>query len=1351
MKLYRFFLFVFLFGSFQVAWAEKENFFFTDLGVKDGLSQQTVTLVFQDVDGYMWLGTRSGLNRYDGYDFKVYRKDYDDVHSLSGDYIMSVVQDKQHDIWVGTQQGLCRIDYETEEINRYSLGNNHPDDLYINALYCTAGDQLLVSTKNNSYIYDKERDSFRLLELFQIPPPKNITAMMEDNAGNLYLGTRKDGLWIYDKDFKLRRKLVHDSSDAHSLPSGYISYLTVEKSGRVWIVIEDKTLSCYDPENNHIVGIDGIKNVRQIVEWDDDQMLAGTFHGLSLLDKRTLNVTPINMNIREQGGLSHYSVLCLHKDRQKNLWVGTYSGGVNYYNKHNYRFNNITAQEFSGVIGMGVEDAAGNLWFATEGRGLLSYEPETGKQHNYLIHDQGSKTYSRNIIKSLLLEGNSILCATHGGEVYRFSIPDKKFKLLYNFGYNDIYALYRDSSGRLWIPTNTTEGLVVMDGNKKMTTLDAQQLHLDIGSITTILEIKKDYFLIGTVQHGMLKVKIEGEKIKKLSEADFGFGKDNYIWVTSIHRDNNNDVWVATNGAGLFLFDSELKLRKRYCKTNGLLDERVYTIMGKGSELWLMTSRELYLLDKEQERLNRFYSKSGIISGEFSISAGVTTRNGKLYMPGAQGFLVFDPTLLNMNNEKPPVLFTKLSLNNEIVKPDASQSLLKQKLQLQEELVLKHNQTNLTLGYTALNYIYPEQNQYAYKMEGVDNKWNYVDNRREAFYSNLKPGRYTFRVMASNNDGVWNEEGAQLRILVLSPLWLRWWAWLIYFALVTFLIYKIVLLRHRKHALERSLRLQQLEQETLAEFEQERTRFFTHVTHEFRTPLTLIINPLDELLQKYVHLAGVKDSLLLIRRNAQRLLSLVNSLMDIQKQQSGKVLPVLSNFDFVMFVQEIAHSFEAIAKTRAIHFECEVKPQFIPVRYDREKLEQVFFNLLSNAFKFTPSGGEVWIRVKLLDEAGVAVETEGRTLPVIAEQWLCIQIQDTGVGIDPEKADKIFEPFYQSGVDLHGQIVGSGIGLSLSKAIVEQHEGLIFARSLQQGTEIRVLIPYRCAPNQVVDENYIIEDEQEIEVANRKKSGILDTFETVFRTNYKLLLVEDNIEVLDYLQKQLSAEYTIITAKNGREALELAEKELPDMIISDVMMPEMDGVELCRRIKKDIRLCHMPVLLLTAKSMTMHIEEGFSAGADDYIAKPFSISLLKIRIRNIFANREQMKDIFGKKFSLESLGITVESADQTFMDRYIEIVKNNFQNSNLDVDMICQEMGMSRANFYKKLKSVTDLSPAEMIRNIRLESAARLLQETKLTISEVAVQVGFSSNSYFGSCFKALYGVSPKEFQSTKE
>lgn len=1350
MKLYRiFFLFLFIGVSLSVR-AEVERFFFTDLDVKDGLSQQTVTAIFQDSDGYMWFGTRSGLNRYDGYGFMVYRKDYDNVHSLSGNHIMDVIQDYSRDLWVGTQQGLSRLDYETEEIYRYSLGDNGADNSYVNTLWCTDDNHLLVFTRGDAYIYDREQDTFRLFQLATSERLKNVTSVTGDRLGNIYFGTSSNGIFICDRDFQLKQRLKYSSADPNSLPNGYVSFLAVMSDGVLWIVTEDKVLSYYNSRENRVVRLDDIKNVRQIVEWDDNHLLAGTFHGLILLDKRTLEATPINMNIGEQGGLSHYSVLCLYKDKQQDLWVGTYSGGVNYYNRYNYRFNYVTTQEFSGVIGMATEDEEGCVWFATEGRGLMSYNPKTHEQHNYLVHDPRDKTYNRNIIKSVLRNGRSIFCATHGGEVYEFSLENKSFRLLYDFKYNDIYTLYIDSVGRLWIPTNTASGLVVVRGEERFRGLNAKNKYPSIGSISTIMELKKDCFLLGSVQRGVFIVNLEGENIRDVSEVDFGLN-DIYIWVTSMFRDEQGDVWVATNGAGLFRFDRDMKLKKRYYKGNGLLDERVYCIMGKGDELWLMTSRELYLLNVKTDEIHRFYSKNGIIPEEFSLSAGLLARNGKLYLSGTKGFLTFDPTSLTMNTEKPSVLLTTLSLNNEVVKPGEKQSLLSRKLQLEKKLVLKHNQTNLTIGYTALNYIYPEQNQYAYKMSGVDDRWNYVGNRREAFYSNLKPGEYTFQVVASNNDGIWNETGAKLQIVVLSPLWLRWWAWLIYTLLVIFVVYQIVAYRHRKHELERSLRLKQLEQEKLEELGQERTRFFTHVTHEFRTPLTLIINPLDELLQKYVHIAGVKDSLLLIRRNAQRLLSLVNSLMDIEKQQSGKAALVLTNFDFANFIREGAHSFQSVAESRTIHFKVEVGVDFIPVRYDREKLEQVFFNLLSNAFKFTPAQGEVRVRVCLLDEAAAIDEAEGKTLPVNAEKWLYVGVEDNGIGIDPQKADKIFEPFYQSGEDVHGQIMGSGIGLSLSKAIVEQHEGIIFARPLKQGTEMCVLLPYRYAPDLSIEENYVLNEEKETELANRKKCGTTDTLKTAFRSDYKVLLVEDNAEVLEYLQNQLSGEYVILTAKNGKEALELTEQELPDMVISDVMMPEMDGVELCSRIKGDIRLCHIPVILLTAKSMTLHIEEGYSAGADDYIAKPFSISLLKIRIHNLFANREQMKEIFSKKFSLESLGIEVESADQTFMDRYVEIVKKNFTNPRLDVDMICQEMGMSRANFYKKLKTITDLSPAEMVRNIRLESAARLLRETKLTISEIAIQVGFSSNSYFGSCFKALYGISPKEFQNTKE
>jgi len=1341
---------IFLLGCYRsgaVVSAAEEDFFFKHLEVEDGLSQQTVLTIFQDADQYMWFGTRNGLNRYDGYEFRKYRKDYDDPHSLGDNYIQQILQDTARNIWVATTRSVNRIHYRTEKLNRYSFKEGTAHE-FVNTIFSASDGRLMVFTARANYWYDHRQDTFRLLELEGKDSPRDVLFVLEDRQGNFYFSTKNQGVFIYDHQLHLKRRLQPGDTAGQHFPAGYMSYLYQENENRIWMVHEGKKLYYYLPEDNKIVLYTGVSEVRKIIGWNEKYLLAGTFHGLVLVDRYTLEPLPVDMKIGSQGGLSHYSVLSLYKDCHGNLWVGTYSGGVNYYNKYNHRFNYVSAHEFSGIIGMGAEDSKGTVWFATEGGGLLAYDKEKHTQKNYWIHQKREGAYNQNIIKYLMLEGDQLYCTMHGAELYRFSIPEKQYHFIGSYGNGDICTLYRDSEKRLWIPTNTGYGLIVMDGDKQVDSLNLTLKHEELGVIVSILELEKKVFLFGTRTYGLFIYNENTGEFFRLPGKDWGLSAETYFEVTFMLRDSKGDIWVAMNGAGLFWFDGQMKLRKRFAKTEGLLDERVYGIVEHGKEIWLMCSHEFYRLDSGRKKLKRFYAIDGFLPVEFTVAGMFQGTDGKLYLPGTKGFLVADPDVLTENAVIPPVILTELKVDNVKVYPAEAGSPLKEKIGLQRKIVLAHDQTNLTLGYTALNYLYPQQNQYAYRMLGLEEKWNEVGNRREAYYSNLKPGSYTFQVIASNNDEVWNRQGASLQIIVLPPLWFRWWAWLSYFLLGGCVVYAIVHSRYRKHELERSLHLKQLEQEKLKELAEERTRFFTYVTHEFRTPLTLIINPLNDLLQKYVHVAGVKESLLMVRRNAGRLLSLVNSLMDIEKRQVGKIEWNPVCFDFAAFTNEMGASFTSLAQSRRIRFVTETVPDYIPAFYDKEKLEPVFFNILSNAFKFTPEQGEILLRTELLSREQ-ALNLSDEDLIEGTEQWLYILVKDSGIGIPADRMEQVFEPFYQGEHDVHGQISGSGVGLSIARSVIRQHEGVIWVRPCVKGTEMCILIPYRPASEDEMKNSWLLQEEakKENKPDGEASSGVERQWAL---PAYKVLLVEDNPEALDYLKKQLSREYAVLTATNGEEAWKIIVQDIPDMVVSDVMMPGMNGIELCTKIKEDFRFSHIPVLLLTARSMQEQIEEGFKVGADDYIPKPFSISLLEIRMRNLFRNREQMKKAFAKKLSLDDLGFEVDKANKTFMERYVEIVRSNFRNPALDAETIYTEMGMSRANFYKKLKSITDLSSTEMIRKIRLESAAQLLKETNLNVSEVAAQVGFSSNSYFGSCFKARYGMSPKEYQNNQ-
>lgn len=1312
----------------------QDNFYFSSLNVKEGLSHSTVTNIFQDADGYLWFGTSNGLNKFDGYNFSIYRKNKNEKQSLSSSEIQKTIQDTMGNIWVLTSKGMDKIDYQTDEITHYNIKNQRIKDILR-----TRDGKILAFTNNLLYTY--EPDSLRNIPLkFTIPSP--VSVVTEDSSGSLYIGTDNGGIFVCDSSFRLTNHL-HSDDSGQGLSDDLIRYMLIDRDNKLWIILNQKGIECYDPSNGKFTKASGDyyttigRYIRAVIEWDNNHLLLATFNGLAMLNKTNLTLTPVQTNLGEKGGLSHYSIYNLYRDRQQTLWVGTYSGGVNYHNHYNNRFKFIIPKTFSGVIRKGQEARDGVLWFATEGGGLLAYNPKTGEQENYFPNPSGNLYYN-NLIKTILIDNDTIFCSTFGGKVYLFEPRSKTFKLLYDFGYNDIYTLYRDSRKRLWIPTHTKAHLVVADGKKLYHEFDVDGKKTTFPNTSVIRELSGERFLIGTRNQGFYLYNSQAGTLQHFAHKHLNIPKNEKIGITDIFIDSQKDIWISSNGLGLWQLDSGLNVRKHYTQTDGLKDLQVfYVTEDPQGYLWIMTCHELYQLSREKGIVNRFNSKNGIELQEFSMYSGTMTRDGKLYLSGMNGFQYINPQELWRNTEKPPVLLTSLRINNREMEINAPGSPLSRKIQQTEKLVLNYNQTNLSIGYTALNYIYPEQNQYAYRMEGIDPEWNYVGNRREAFYSNLEPGRYHFRVIASNNDGVWNREGKTLEIEVVPPYWQRWWAYLLYLCAIGVIIWKFADWRHRKHHLENQLRFRQLEQEKQEEINQERSRFFTHITHEFRTPLTLIMNPADDLLEKTDLTPEIRGIAQLIRKNTQRLLSLVNNLMDIQKHESGKKELQISRFDFREFMQEIYYNFQATAPSRGIELTLTLAETNIWVTYDKTELEKVFFNLLSNAFKFTPSGGSIAICCTSCNK-----DCQPALPPAInlnfsdTPEWLFISICDSGIGIRQEDAQKLFEPFYQSANDLHQKTEGSGIGLSLSRMIVEQHHGRIFARpSLQGGTEMSVLLPRQDDPS-IAEIGNLTTDQGESHYSQESSlPGIT------------VLLVEDNPEILSYMSKKLSESYHVLTATNGCEALEITSQQFPDIIVSDVMMPVMNGIELCSKIKATLTLSHIPVILLTAKSMVMHIEEGFNAGADDYIIKPFNLSLLKVRIRNLLINHNRMKENYLKRFSLENIGIKVESVDDNFMNRYIDIVRQNIADPELDVDTICREIGMSRANFYRKVKAVTTLSPVEMIRNIRLENAVLLLKERHLSISEIAFKIGFSNHSYFTSCFKNLYGVSPTEFQ----
>lgn len=1346
------FFFIFFHSSASLR-ATEPDFFFSHLGVENGLSQVSVLKIYQDADGFLWFGTRNGLNRYDGYEFKVYRNEVNNPRSLSDNYITDITEDNHQNLWVGTTNGLNCIDVSTGEVTR-----SYPQDL--SAGKNNSIRKLLASSDGNLYAFTYSaafRCNLKTRKLEEHIPLRGlasvISSVVQDADGNTWIATQTDGIHVYTPEWnELRHYREEAPKDITVLHFDRYRQLWAgtENSGCYRLDTQSQTFICFNESNS------GLSNnyIRTFCDYGADTVLIGTFSGINLFDKKTGTVSLVKTSPNGTGQLSHFSVHSLFVDKDQTLWAGTYSAGVNYSSPYYKRVSFIQPENFTGVLGMGREDGRGNLWFATEGAGLLCYNPLNGKQTLYPLKQPYTQHFEANILKAILIQGDSVLCATHFGSVYLFSIRTKQYTLLYDFKRNDIYSLYSDSGGYLWIPTFTSDSLVMAGKEGIRSEFRVNGAWRKFGSVTVINEIRPGVFLFGTLNNGIYLYNRNEETGRLITAAELGLPAHERIGsITGIVTDSLQNIYISSSKSGIWRFNATMKLEKHYQRRDGIADSYISTIVldTKGS-LWALTGNKLYRLERETDSFSAVEADNLPLQ-EYSLYAGTVSREGKVYFPGNSGIVTFNPYELKVNRNVPKVYLTALHIHNRLDTLGNTFSFSTLPLTRKNEVVLQPGQSNLTIAYTGVSFVHSNQNCYAYKLDGVDRGWIFAGNRREAYYSNLDPGKYVFRVKACNSDGIWNPEETLLYLTVKPPLWKTWWAFLFYIATATALIYRFIAFRITKRELENDLRFKQMEKEKIEEIHTERMRLFTNFSHELRTPLTLIINPLEDLLQQFSFSTEVRNALLMMKKNTGRLLLLVNNLMDIQKYEAGKTILQKSRFDFAAFLDEIGASFESMAVNRNIRFEIRRElPEHFYVNYDREEIDKVFFNLLSNAFKFTPAGGGIVLTARQLANEKCRLLPglpESRTAVLVEENYLYVEIADTGKGIESKLADKIFEPFYRSDEDMHKQIAGSGIGLSLTRSIVLQHNGFIWTESSPEtGTRMRFVLP----DTEKQPEIGLLPEEipaGEHPETSRKVALLMEEAESVARN--VILIADDNEEVLAYLEQQLQNEFVIRKAHTGREALESIENTFPDLVISDVMMPEMNGIEFCRKIKENIHFCHIPVILLTAKSLVSQIEEGWGVGADDYIVKPFHVSLLRARIRNLLATRKKMKEIYGDRLSLKSLGVEAVQPDEQFLHQYMEIVKENISNPDFDVAVIYQAIGMSRANFYRKVKAVTGVSPIELIKNIRLEAGARLLEETGLNITEIARQTGFGSGSYFARNFKAVYGISPTEYQEKKQ
>lgn len=1328
----------------------------TRIDLTQGLSSNQINCILKDSQGFMWFGTVSGLNRFDGYNFKVFRQALSDSTSLSDNFITNLMEGPDGLLWITHRNGQNIYHPESGDFQRnirptlqqYGI----PGDSVSQIMKDNTGSYWFVMPKNGLFTYNPTTHHTKKISL----NGNAAAAVAQDPTGHIWI-LHTNG-YLEELDARTHLSMYHTTLPEQNGRSSQQDYqMMADADGDLWIFSNTDVQGVYYFNQrtssfihyNQNTGNLRLNNniVRGVVQDNQGLIWIGTDHGgINIIDKGRHTIEYLVSNGENPKSLSQNSINALYRDNTGIIWIGTYKKGLCYYHENIVKFPLYQHEIFTANslpyddVNRFAEDTHGNLWIGTNGGGLIYYDRTHNTYKQYLHDPSNPNSPSGNVIVSLWIDHQQKLWigSYFGGldcfDGNRFTHYKHDAANPASLSDNSVWEIFEDSKKRLWVGT-LGGGLDILDRATGNFTHYANGAPNSIRSpyVSALLEDKAGNIWIGTADG--LDIMNNTGKFSHYSSIDKQAGGLSNRNVICLYEDSRGLIWIGTR-EGLNVYDPATRKINILRKEDGLPDNTVLNILeDSDSTLWLSTANGITNLKLLQRTPSykitcKHYDESDGLQGrEFNENAALKTSKGEFIFGGGNGFNVFNPHLIAVNTTIPPVVLTDFQIFNKSMEPGEQingRVLLTQSITRTQHITLKYRENVFSIAFAALNYFHPEKNQYAYMLEGFNNEWLTADGSvRKATYTNLDPGEYTFRVKASNNDGMWTPAPLELHITILPPFWKTPLAFILYALLIIgalILARRVVLERERLRS-----RIEQEKQEAqrIHELDALKIRFFTNISHEFRTPLSLIITPLEKILGKGVE-ANIQQQLVLVQRNARRLLNLVNQLLDFRKMEVQEIKLHTSEGDIVSFIKELTTSFSDLSEKKQIHLDFHSSVKELHMSYDPDKIEKIIFNLLSNAFKFTPEQGNISVDIQL---------QHGNTL--------AIMVKDNGIGIPVDQQDRIFERFFQH--DIPGSLVnqGSGIGLSITREFVKLHGGTITVDSAPgMGSTFSILLPVK---------DLAIQPETIAPVSTNILTAVTVEHTPAPYTGKKpvLLLIEDSEDFRFYLKDNLGMHFHIIDAPNGKLGWDILQQTIPNLIVSDVNMPEMDGLELCRRIRQNQRLAHLPVILLTARASEEDQLEALDNGATDYITKPFNYEVLLSRLRNIISQQVSLKKTFQQHIEAHPEEIAISSQDEIFLQQALQIVEKNISNPDFSVEELSRELHMSRVSAYKKLLSITGKTPLEFIRSIRLKRAAQLLGKSQLTIAEVAYEVGFNNPKYFAKYFKLEYGVLPSAYKNT--
>ena len=1312
------------------------------LGIENGLSNNAVVNIYQDSKGFMWFGTYDGLNRYDGYKFKIYRNKTGDSTSLADNGIWTLEQDGAERLWIGGRKGVSIFDPFREKFSpaMYRPAGSARAEKLTGNIHVIRSDKkkvVLVGTENNGLLlFGADGGTGR-----QIPLQQGSGQTVDYEVMSVDFDTDARYAWVFVQNKGLCR---YDAlSNTLNVVNNQVqrgNSLRTDRQGGIWLAT-NAGLFRYDRRTGAYSGNyleESCKAVNVCIDKHGDIWIGTDGEGIFVLrpgeTKASALSFPGNKHL-----LSSNAVYSICEDREGRKWIGTLRGGINIieprpgpFELHSFN-NNHSLSPTNNFIFSFCEDKDGYIWIGTDGGGLKHWNRAGNTWKNYTYSPGNKNGISSNFITTIIKDdrGDTWFSTWFGGvnRYHEASGTFERFTCVNPYTKaeeNNVWLVYEDAQKTLW--ASTTNNGTLYTFNRAANRFDI--FDKNINNIQCLAEDSR-----GNLWGGNYSSLVKIDRVhKKHKVYNTGYT------IRAIHEDKRGGYWLGTDGGGLLLFNPGTGGFTRFTDADGLPSNSILRIMeDDAGNLWLCTYNGLSRFDPVKRTSRNFSQSDGLQSNQFAYNAALKLRSGELMVGGIKGFNIFYPDSVYEQKHIPSVLLTGIKIDNVPIEQDTAYVSDRSSGDM-PVLRVPFGKASISLDFVALEYTSPDKISYAYYLEGWDKDWNYAGEARTANYTRLQEGEYTFKIKATNTDGKWGEELRAVKVIVLPPWYRTWWAYLLYVSCLAAAIYFYIQYRTRQERLKYEIKLAHLEREKEKEHNERKFTFFTHVSHEFRTPLTLIINPLKELIHNKEEQVSHAD-LGVVYRNSRRLLSLVDQLLLFRKADAGGDQLKIARTDIAELCNEVYLCFTQQARAKHIQYEFIHKGTACGIYADYEKIEIALFNILSNAFKFTPEGGN--ITFELQEE----------------ENGVLISVRDSGCGIDEQSGNLIFEQFRQAGNRPERLQTGFGIGLYLVKHFIEAHRGTVSYESrLQEGTTFFIRLqkgtghlPAAWFVGDTATKSALLEEltaetnppaaPEEPGWINREPAA-----EELVTGKRSILLIDDNAEIRKYLQQLFSDKYIVYEADNGDTGFAMVNKCMPDLVISDVHMDGMDGMELCGKIRKTEHLSHIPVILLTSTSSPDVQVMGIEGGADDYITKPFEKDLLLAKVEHILKTRNLLRQYFLDQITLKNSGIRVPAEYQDFLRRCIGVVEENLDNDDFSIKAFTQAIGMSHSSLYKKVKAVSGQTVNSFIRSIRLRKAAVLMLKENYTINQAALEVGIGDIRYFREQFVKLFGMNPSDY-----